>query len=151
MKAWEAEKPQLTNPGALKGIIGFRGMSWAGSADTNNTALLTQVATLLSSAAGNTITESQLQAAITQAETQMKSNAVTQALANAVANGTITQDEANQIQSWWNQRPAAVDKLHGFGFLGRGFGGMMRNRGPWGGSPQTTPVTPSTTTTTPAI
>ena len=151
MKAWEAEKPQLTDPGALKGIIGFRGMSWAGSADTNNTALLTQVATLLSSAAGKTITESQLQAAITQAETQMKSNAVTQALANAVANGTITQDEANQIQSWWNQRPAAVDKLPGFGFLGRGFGGMMRNRGPWGGSPQTTPVTPSTTTTTPAI
>jgi hypothetical protein len=57
----------------------------------------------------------------------MKTDALTKSLANAVTNGKITQAEADQIQSWWNQRPAAVDKLApngGFGFPGMG-GGMM--------------------------
>ncbi|MGP8079911.1 MAG: hypothetical protein ACLPVI_05310 [Dehalococcoidales bacterium] len=155
MKAWEAEKPQITNPGALKGILGplGRGIGWLGNVSTDNTALLTQVVTLLNQATGKSITVAQLQAAMTKAEAQMKSDALTQALSNAVANGTITQDEANQIQSWWNQRPSAVDKLPGFGFFGKGagspgmgFGGMMRSKD-FRGVPQGT--APTTTTTQP--
>jgi len=32
-------------------------------------------------------------------------------LQNAVENGVITEDEANQIREWWESRPAALDKL----------------------------------------
>jgi hypothetical protein len=32
-------------------------------------------------------------------------------LQNAVENGVITEDEANQIREWWQSRPAALDKL----------------------------------------
>jgi hypothetical protein len=127
MKAWEASKPALANPDALKGILGFRGgmvgLGWGLGSD--NTDLLTQVVAALNTATGKSITVAQLQAALTQAEAQMKSDAVTKSLADAVTNGKITQDEANQIQSWWNQRPSAVDKLPGFGFPGMGKGGMM--------------------------
>ncbi len=159
MKAWEAEKPQISNPDALKDILGCKGlmMPWASDLATNSTTLLNDVVTILNKATGKSITLSQLQAAITQAEAQMKSDALTQALANAVANGTITQDEANQIQSWWNQRPPAVDKLpgsgffgKGFGFMGRGFGGMMHGKG-FEGMPNGPGPTPATTTTTPMI
>lgn len=131
MKAWEDSKPTLANPDALKGIIGFGGgmIGPFCGPDSNNTDLLTQVVSLLNTATGKSITVSQLQDALTKAEAQMKSDAVTNSLADAVKNGKITQDEANQIQSWWDQRPAAVDKLPGGGFgfpgMGRGRGGMM--------------------------
>ena len=159
LKAWQDAQPKLANPNALKGILGFGGrmMGAAGGANTNNTALLTQVVANLNSAAGTSITVAQLQAAMTQAETQMKSDAVTKSLANAVTNGKITQDESNQIQSWWNSRPAAVDKLApngGFCLPGIGRGGMMpRVNGPMHGkglshgkTPATTPTTTPTTT-----
>ena len=155
LKAWQANQPKLANPDALKGILGFgRGMIWgAGGANTNNTDLLTQVVANLNTATGKSITVAQLQSAMTQAETQMKSDAVTKSLANAVTNGKITQDEANQIQSWWNSRPAAVDKLApngGFCLPGIGKGGMMpgfngQMHGRWLPSGKT-PTTTSTTT-----
>jgi hypothetical protein len=101
--------------------------AWGGSC-SNNTDLLTQVVANLNTATGKSITVKQLQDALTQAAAQMKTDALTKSLANAVTNGKITQAEADQIQSWWNQRPAAVDKLvpnGGFGFPGMGRGGMM--------------------------
>jgi hypothetical protein len=147
--AWQAAQPKLTNPDALKGILGFGGrmMGPSTGANTSNTDLLNQVVTDLNSAAKTSITVAQLQAAMTQAETQMKSDALTKSLANAVTNGKITQSESDQIQSWWNGRPAAVDKLApngGFGFPGIGRGGMMHGR-----NPGKTPITTPTTTTTP--
>ena len=149
LKAWQAAQPKLTNPDALKGILGFGGrmMGPSTGANTSNTDLLNQVVTDLNSAAKTSITVAQLQAAMTQAETQMKSDALTKSLANAVTNGKITQSESDQIQSWWNGRPAAVDKLApngGFGFPGMGRGGMMHGR-----NPGKTPITTPTTTTTP--
>ena len=130
LKAWQDSQPKLANPDALKGLLGFGGrmMGTAGGADTNNTDLMTQVVADLNTATGKSITVQQLQDALTQAAAQMKTYALTKSLANAVTNGKITQAEADQIQSWWNQRPAAVDKLApngGFGFPGMGGGGMM--------------------------
>jgi len=152
LKVWQANQPKLTNPDALKGILGFGGgmMEPAGGANTNNTALLTQVVANLNTAAKTSITVAQLQAAMTQAESQMQSAALAKSLANAVTNGKITQDESNQIQSWWNSRPSAVDKLApngGFGFTGMmpGFNGSMHGRG---NCSRKTPAT--TPTTTPA-
>ena len=157
LKAWQDSQPKLTNPDALKGILGFGGrmMGSVGGANTINIDLLTQVVANLNSAAETSITVAQLQDAMTQAAAQMKSDALTKSLANAVANGKITQSESDQIQSWWNSRPSAVDKLApngGFCFPGIGRGGMMpgfngpmHGRGlPWGKTPTTT-----TTTATP--
>ena len=153
LKAWQANQPKLANPDALKGILGFGGrmMGPAGGANTNNTDLLTQVVANLNTATGKSITVAQLQAALTQAAAQMKSDALTKSLANAVTNGKITQAESDQIQSWWNARPAAVDKLApngGFGFPGIGKGGMMpglngpmHGRGLWSGKTTTTTTT----------
>ncbi len=144
LKAWQANQPKLANPNALRGILGFGGrmMGPSGGAAPNNTDLMTQVVAALNKATGKSITVAQLQAALTQAETQMKSDALTKSLANAVSSGKITQAEADQIQSWWNGRPAAIDKLApngGFGFPGMGRGGMM---------PGKRLPPPSTTTTT---
>lgn len=122
MKAWEAEKPQLSNPNAWKTILGFPGKGMGPGPD--NTALLTQVAALLSGAAGKTITEAQLQAALTAAET-------------------------NQSQTWQNRQPPTTEKPgngpgfggKGFNFNGKGFGGMMPGWGNRGGSPPAPPTT----------
>jgi len=123
MKAWEAAKPQLANSDAWKSILGFPGKGMMGPG-TDNTALFTQVAALLSTAAGKTITESQLQAAITSAE-------------------------ASQSQSWQNREPPTTGKPgNGPGFFGKGFGGMMKGWGHRGGSP---PTNPTTTTTKPIV
>jgi hypothetical protein len=129
LKAWQDSQPTLANPDALRGILGFPGkmMGPMWGVGINDTDFLTRVVAALNTATGKSITVAQLQDALTQAETQLKSDAVTKSLADAVTNGKITQDEANQIQSWWNQRPSAVDKLPngGFGFPGMGRGGMM--------------------------
>ena len=45
-------------------------------------------------------------------------------LQNAVDNGTITEEEANQIREWWQNRPAALDKLRP---MERPFGRMGGN------------------------
>ncbi len=151
LKAWQDSEPKLTNPDALKGILGFDGKMMGAfcGTDTNNTDLLTQVVANLNTATGKSITLQELQDALTQAAAQMKSDALTKSLANAVTNGKITQAEADQIQSWWNQRPAAVDKLTpygGFGFPGMGNGGMMRGNGfRHDKHPQTTQTTTPTT------
>jgi len=123
MKTWEAARPQLANPDAWKTILGFPGKGMMGPG-TDNTALLTQVAALLSTAAGKTITEAQLQAALNSAE-------------------------SSQSQSWQNRQPPTTEKPgNGPGFFGRGFGGMMPGWGPRGGSP---PANPPTTTTQPMV
>ena len=152
LKAWQDSQPKLANPDALRGLSGFPGkiMGAWGGLYSNNTDLLTQVVANLNSATGKSVTVAQLQDALTQAAAQMKSDTLAKSLANAVTNGKITQAEADQIQSWWNQRPAAVDKLapnSGFCLPGMGRGGTVPGfRGMYRGDgffpdkpPQTTP------------
>ncbi len=123
MKTWEAARPQLANPDAWKTILGFPGKGMMGPG-TDNTALLTQAAALLSTAAGKTITEAQLQAALTSAE-------------------------SDQTQKWQDRQPPTTEKPgNGPGFFGKGFGGMMPGWGHRGGSP---PANPPTTTTQPKV
>ncbi len=59
----------------------------------------------------------------------LKSDAFIKSLDQAVKNGKIKQSEEDQIKSWWNQRPAAIDKLAPNMVPGMGGGvggGMMR-------------------------
>jgi hypothetical protein len=121
-RTWEQSRPKVANPGALRWLLaGPKVMIGNIRGGINNTELLNSVASLISTASGKTITADQLKNAFTQAEQQMKATAVDNALSNAVKNNKITQDEANATKSWWDQRPAAVDKLapsSGFPFHG---------------------------------
>jgi hypothetical protein len=78
------------------------------------------------------ITSDKIASAFQQAEKEAQDQAVGNGLNDAVKNGKITQDEANQIQQWWQNRPAALDKLgkaFGFGQGNQGFMGKMRSFG----------------------
>ena len=57
------------------------------------------------------LTEEQVADAIEQARQEMRDEVLGQCLDNAVENGLITEDEAAEIQEWWDNRPAALDKL----------------------------------------
>lgn len=57
------------------------------------------------------VTEEQLADAIEQARQEMRDEVLVKRLDNAVENGLITEDEAAEIQEWWDNRPAALDKL----------------------------------------
>jgi hypothetical protein len=86
------------------------------------------------------ISEEQLTAAIDQAQQELQAEVRAQIqerqeerLQNAVENGTITEDEANQIREWWQSRPEALDKLQPEGrpFREMGGNGRFGNSGLW--------------------
>jgi hypothetical protein len=86
------------------------------------------------------LSEGQLTAAIEQAQQELQvevqeriQERQEERLQEAVENGTITEDEANQIREWWQNRPAALDKLRPAGrpFGGMGGHGRFGNGGLW--------------------
>lgn len=85
----------------------------------NATALLARVAQILG------IPQQDLVNAFKQAQQEMREEASTRALEKftraldkAVANGRLTQEQADQIKAWWQQRPEAL----GPGLFPRAFG-----------------------------
>jgi hypothetical protein len=95
-------------------------------------AVLSKVAEMLG------ITVEQLTEATEQAREELRAEAQErirerneERLHNAVENGVITEDEANQIREWWESRPAALDKLRPLDPPG----GRMRGRMQFGGEP----------------
>lgn len=106
------------------------------------------------------ITKEELADAIKQAATELRDAGITARLENAVKNGVISDAEKKQIEDWYANKPAALDKLFdsrlfggpkgwgwgrcfgGFGGMGgmRGFGRGFKN-GPWLPAPPTTPGT----------
>ncbi|MCX6003087.1 MAG: hypothetical protein NTX46_01390 [Chloroflexi bacterium] len=109
-KAWLALKPEISKTGYLKGLLGAPGRLrlyayFTGASGIGTGVLMQKVAAILN------IDEQALLSAFQQARAQLRDENVVEALDKAVANGKITQDEANQIQSWWAQRPAALEKL----------------------------------------
>ncbi len=77
---------------------------------------LTRVAGILG------ITGDTLEAAMQQAQKETAEARMNNRLTQAVQDGKITQDEADQIKTWLGQRPAALDKIGGFGEFGGGMG-----------------------------
>jgi hypothetical protein len=53
--------------------------------------------------------------AISEVRQEMRLEALEERLQEAVDEGTITQDEADQILEWMKSRPAALDELGGLG------------------------------------
>ena len=93
-------------------------------------AVLNKVADILG------ISVEQLTAATDQAREELRAEAQErirerneERLQNAVDNGVITEDEANQIREWWESRPAALDKLRPMDPPGGRMGGHMQSGG----------------------
>jgi hypothetical protein len=123
MKAWWADRPQISKPmlyfrflGARKAILRW---GWChGFAGIESLPVMSKVAAKLG------VTEEALINAFKQASQEMRTNKFQDALKNAVTNGRLTRGEADEITTWWAQRPAALDKFapgFGFGRMGREF------------------------------
>lgn len=84
-----------------------------------------------------------LEAAITAAQQEMKEEALTSRLDKAVEEGRLTQDEADAIKEWWEQKPECLGPGlsgdgFGFGFPAVGSGPMFGGHrgGHWPGPPE---------------
>jgi hypothetical protein len=66
--------------------------------------LLARVAEILD------ILEEDLVNAFKQAQQEMRQEAFIKALDNAVEKGLVTQQEADEIKEWWEQKPEAIDR-----------------------------------------
>jgi len=55
------------------------------------------------------ITEEELQAVFNEARQQMQDEAIIRFLDEAVEQGLVTQEEADEMLAWWQQRPEALD------------------------------------------
>jgi hypothetical protein len=77
--------------------------------------------------------EDTVSTAISEVRQEMRMEAMAERLQEAVDDGRITQEEADQILEWMESRPAALDDLGGFGPGGEGGGRMMghHERGPF--------------------
>lgn len=118
-QAWLDARPEISKPGFLKGLWQAKGRimqyAWSiGKPGAMYGPVLKKTAEILG------IDEQELLAAFRQAMSELKDDKVATALGKAVRNGRITQDEADQISSWWGQRPSAVDKV----MPGLGAGGI---------------------------
>lgn len=73
--------------------------------------------------------EETVAAAMDEARDEMRLEALEERLQEAVEEGTITQDEADQILQWEQSRPEALDKLGGPGAGSDTGGRPMEHRG----------------------
>ena len=99
------------------------------------------------------IDQAKVEAAFKQAQTEIKADAQAKMLAKIVADGKMTQEQANSYKTWLDSKP----NVPGLAGPQGGRGGMMRlgmgcppgnfgQRGPKGGAPATTPTAATTTT-----
>jgi hypothetical protein len=65
--------------------------------------------------------EGQVSDAVEQARQEMREEFQAQRLQTAIDEGLITEEEAGEIQGWWDGRPEAMQQL---GQMGRHMGGM---------------------------
>ena len=71
------------------------------------------------------IDEETLRNAFQQATQEMMTERQQERLQNAVENGLITEEEAAEIQTWWNSRPEALEGMGPLGGQGPMGGGRM--------------------------
>jgi hypothetical protein len=103
---------------ALVGTVCFSVAALA-DASSNTSGDISAKEALITKVADNLGLEyDQVLGAFDAAQQELSSEALQQRLAQAVENGTITQDEADQIIAWMNAEPAAAESL-GQGWLNR--------------------------------
>jgi hypothetical protein len=122
---------------ALVGTIGGVALAQGNGDDNtqpgaNQAALLQKVCDIYQANTGVTINADDLQTAFTQAQSQMRDEALQNYLQGLVSSNKLTQDQADAYLKWWESRP---DVPAVAGFAGRG---MHRGFGGWFGPPQPT-------------
>ena len=118
----------------LTGSIGSVALAAANGDDSQPGALFDtlwgKVAVILQGE-GVDVTPEQLKAAFTEAKGELWTEAMQNRLQNRVEQGQITQEQADELQGWWQAKP---EFPAGIGFRGhggfRGMGGMHRFGGP---------------------
>jgi len=123
MKAWFEAEPKISKQRLLNEILRAPGKTKQLMLGIDEDAVMRKVAAILK------IDKQKLIDAFQKAAVALRSDQFFKALEQVKKNGKITQGEEDQIKSWWNQRPAAVDKLAPNvvpGMGGRVRGGMMR-------------------------
>jgi len=126
--------------GITGGMIAAADNGLGGTVAQNQTAaryqaLLDRACAIYQENTGVAIDPGQLKAALQQAQSEMRDQALENRLQDLVDKGKITQQEADQYSEWWQSRPDVQLPLRGLGGLGPR-GGMMWGRGfgLWGGS-----------------
>jgi len=122
----------------LAGILGGVAIANADDQNTNQTSttnnfttLLDKVATIYQQNTSVAIDSQELQKAFTQAQKEMRTEALDKYLNSLVDQGKITQDQAKQYKDWLNSKPdvqigpGAKGGLRGFGRFGGMFGGRF--------------------------
>lgn len=113
----------------LVGSIGGVVLAQTENEDSNlgnqRTALLERVSAIYQEKTGNAIDPQVLEDSFTQAQSELRDEALDNYLQKLVDEGKITQDEADQYKTWRQARP---DVSIGFGF--RGHGGFRGMGGP---------------------
>jgi uncharacterized membrane protein len=97
------------------------------AATNTEQALLDKIVAIYKTNTGVSLDETALQTAITQAQAEMKADALQTRLQNLVSEGKLTQDQANQILSWWQSMPSVLNGNAGIGLMGGP--GMMHGVG----------------------
>ena len=138
------EQPMPVQNKVIPLMLGDEGdiiaLAQTGTGDTGQSkTLLERVATILG------IDQQKLQDAVTQAQGQMRDEALDSYLKNLVDQGTITQQQADQYGTWWKARPDALPGAFERDLGVRGFRGGMRGGGGlgWGGPPPAPTATPT--------
>jgi len=109
----------LTVGGAATVMADDEATSTSNATSTNG--LLARVAEILD------IPQEDLVNAFQQARQEMREEAFIRYLDKAVEDGLITQQEADEIREWWEQRPEGMNRLTPRRFLGK----ALQNRHMW--------------------
>ncbi len=120
----------------LLGSIGGIALAQTGSDDgsqssTDAQSLLEKVCQIYQDKTGVAIDQAALQDSFAQARQEMRSEALDNYLNGLVADGKITQEQAEQYKDWQQARPdmPLLGRFGGHGFF-RGMGGMRGFGGP---------------------
>jgi hypothetical protein len=107
--------------GSIAGMAYAAGPTPTPPTGSANVTLLDRVATILK------IDPATLKSAVAQAQKEQQDQALTDRLNKAVADGKLTQPQADQYNKWWQSRPTTP--APGFGPMGGHFGGRGMLRG----------------------
>lgn len=87
-------------------VVAFSATAFASSSDDDATpqeAFIGKVSDILG------LEDEEVSGAMDQARQEMREEAQQEALAQAVEDEILTQDEADEIQAWWDARPEVLD------------------------------------------
>lgn len=106
--------------GCLAGSLAFAAEETDVDAEARHAEMLGRVAVIYEENTGVALDTEQLEAAMQQAGEEMRDAAMQERLDALVAEGTITQEEADEYSAWLDARPDSLPMMGPRGFGGHG-------------------------------